>query len=132
MVAVIKTGHSIGRSKQLESAVSAYKISAFSSGEFVGMVTDDPDCKIDLKTFRCAILNNHHEALKKGQDSYQDITDTFITQSQLQLFRDNDNELIITEKQNNRRYKQENAGEFLFFTNKIITFVNIEVWLIYL
>ncbi|MBV5313684.1 MAG: hypothetical protein JZU47_10335 [Prolixibacteraceae bacterium] len=48
------------------------KISGLSSGEFVGMVADDPDCKIDLKTFHCEILNDH-EALKKEQDSYKDI-----------------------------------------------------------
>lgn len=42
---------SISRSKQLESAIPTSKISALSSGEFVGMVADDPDCKIDLKAF---------------------------------------------------------------------------------
>lgn len=63
---------SISRSKQLESAVPPSKISALSSGEFVGMVADDPDCKIDLKTFHCEILNDH-AALKKEQDSYRDI-----------------------------------------------------------
>ena len=63
---------SISRSKQLESAVPPSKISALSSGEFVGMVADDPDCKIDLKTFHCEILNDH-DALKKEQDSYKDI-----------------------------------------------------------
>jgi len=63
---------SISRSKQLESAVPPSKISALSSGEFVGMVADDPDCKIDLKTFHCEIINDH-AALKKEQDSYKDI-----------------------------------------------------------
>lgn len=63
---------SISRSKQLESAVPPSKISGLSSGEFVGMVADDPDCKIDLKTFHCEILNDH-EALKKEQQAYQDI-----------------------------------------------------------
>lgn len=63
---------SISRSKQLESAVPPSKISGLSSGEFVGMVADDPDCKIELKTFHCEILNDH-AALKKEQDSYKDI-----------------------------------------------------------
>jgi hypothetical protein len=63
---------SISRSKQLESAVPASKISALSSGEFVGMVTDDPDCKIELKTFHSEILNDH-EQLKKEQADYEDI-----------------------------------------------------------
>ncbi|WP_072945069.1 conjugal transfer protein MobC [Flavobacterium granuli] len=63
---------SISRSKQLESAVPPSKISSLSSGEFVGMVADDPDCKIELKTFHCQIINDH-EALKKEQDNYTDI-----------------------------------------------------------
>ncbi|OXA69091.1 mobilization protein [Flavobacterium aquidurense] len=63
---------SISRSKQLESAVPPSKISGLSSGEFVGMVADDPDCKIELKTFHSEIVNDH-EALKKEQDNYVDI-----------------------------------------------------------
>ena len=63
---------SISRSKQLESAIPPSKISALSSGEFVGMVADDPDCKIELKAFHCSILNDH-KALKREQDGYKDI-----------------------------------------------------------
>jgi len=64
---------SISRSKQLESAVPASKISTLSAGEFVGIMADDPDCRIELKAFHCDIINDH-QALKKEQDSYQDIT----------------------------------------------------------
>lgn len=63
---------SISRSKQLESAVPASKISSLSSGEFVGIVADNPDCKIELKTFHSEIINDH-DALKKEQESYEDI-----------------------------------------------------------
>lgn len=63
---------SISRSKQLESAVPPSKISSLSSGEFVGMVADDPDCKIELKTFHCDIINDH-AALKKEEENYTDI-----------------------------------------------------------
>lgn len=63
---------SISRSKQLDSAVPPSKISSLSSGEFVGMVADDPNCKIDLKTFHCEIVNDH-QALKKEQDNYKEI-----------------------------------------------------------
>ena len=63
-LSINSTDTSISRSKQLESAVPLSKISALSSGEFVGMVADDPDCKIDLKTFHCEILNDQ-DALKK-------------------------------------------------------------------
>ena len=36
------------------------------------MVADDPDCKIELKTFHCEIVNDH-KALKNEQDDYKDI-----------------------------------------------------------
>jgi len=84
---------SISRSKQLESAVPPSKISALSSGEFVGMVADDPDCKIDLKTFHCEILNDH-AALKKEQGAYKDIQiirkldNTMVQRNYLQIKQD--------------------------------------------
>ena len=43
-----------------------------SSGEFVGMVADDPDCKIELKTFHSEIINDH-EVLQKEQQNYKEI-----------------------------------------------------------
>lgn len=63
---------SISRSKQLESAVPPSKIASLSSGEFVGMVADDPLCRIDLKTFHAEILNDH-EAIKSEEASYREI-----------------------------------------------------------
>lgn len=63
---------SISRSKQLEAAIPPSKISALSSGEFVGMVADDPDNKIDLKAFHCEIINDH-EALKREEENYKEI-----------------------------------------------------------
>ncbi|PTT11064.1 conjugal transfer protein TraG, partial [Flavobacterium sp. HMWF030] len=63
---------SISRSKQLESAVPSSKISSLSSGEFVGMVADDPTCKIELKTFHSEIINDHIK-LKEEQESYINI-----------------------------------------------------------
>ena len=38
----------------------------------MGMVTDDPDNKIEPKAFHCEILNDH-ESLKTEQASYMDI-----------------------------------------------------------
>src|SRR5665647_520119 len=84
---------SISRSKQLESAVPPSKISGLSSGEFVGMVADDPDCKIDLKTFHCEILNDH-DTLKKEQNGYKDIQvirkldNTMVQRNYLQIKQD--------------------------------------------
>lgn len=71
-LSINRTDTSISKSKQLDSAVPPSKISSLSSGEFVGMVADDPDNKIDLKTFHCSILNDH-ESLKREQNSYKSV-----------------------------------------------------------
>lgn len=63
---------SISRSKQLESAIPASKIAALSSGEFVGMVADNPEEKIELKSFHAEILNDH-VALKAEMENYHSI-----------------------------------------------------------
>lgn len=63
---------SISRSKQLEAAIPPSKIAGLSSGEFVGLVADDPDNKIELKTFHCEIQNDH-VSLKKEEESYREI-----------------------------------------------------------
>ncbi|MFW0739911.1 hypothetical protein [Flavobacterium sp. T12S277] len=84
---------SISRSKQLESAIPVSKISSLSSGEFVGMVADDPDCKIKLKIFHSEIINDH-QALKKEQDNYKDIPiirkvdNTMVKRNYLQIKQD--------------------------------------------
>nr|MBB6152720.1 type IV secretory pathway TraG/TraD family ATPase VirD4 [Mucilaginibacter sp. SP1R1] len=71
-LSINRSDTSISKSKQLEAAVPPSKISSLSSGEFVGMVSDNPDCKIDLKAFHCEIINDH-DALKKEIDSYEQI-----------------------------------------------------------
>lgn len=63
---------SISKSKQLESALPPSKIASLSSGEFVGMVADNPTQKIDLKVFNCEIINDH-DALKAEEDAYRPI-----------------------------------------------------------
>ena len=57
-VSVNRTDTSISHSKQLDSAIPASKIAALSSGEFVGLVADNPDEKIKLKMFHAEIVND--------------------------------------------------------------------------
>ena len=57
-VSVNRTDTSISHSKQLDSAIPASKIAALSSGEFVGLVADNPDEKIKLKMFHAEIIND--------------------------------------------------------------------------
>jgi hypothetical protein len=71
-LSINRSDTSISKSKQLEAAVPPSRISSLSSGEFVGMVADNPDCKIELKAFHSEIINNH-DALKKEIESYKEI-----------------------------------------------------------
>ncbi|MBA8987533.1 conjugal transfer protein MobC [Sphingobacterium cellulitidis] len=61
---------SIGLSSQLDAAIPPSAISSLSSGEFVGMVADDPQLPISLKGFHGKVINNHR-AIAKEQSSYQ-------------------------------------------------------------
>ena len=89
-VSINRTDTSVSKSAQLDFAIPPSKISSLSSGEFVGMVADDPGQKIKLKTFHCEILNNH-ESLKKEKDSYKElpivrtITSTMVTENYFKI-----------------------------------------------
>ncbi len=61
---------STNKSTQLGDAIPVSTISGLSSGEFVGLVADDPDCKIALKVFHCEIQSDH-EALKKEEQNFR-------------------------------------------------------------
>lgn len=71
-VSINRTDTSISHSKQLDSAIPASKIASLSSGEFVGMVADDPLEKIKLKMFHSEIINDH-EKLNAEVKNYSDI-----------------------------------------------------------
>lgn len=63
---------SLSRSTQLDVAIPASKIASLSSGEFVGIVADNPDQKIELKMFHAEILNNH-QAIKAEEENYVEL-----------------------------------------------------------
>jgi hypothetical protein len=63
---------SLSKATQLDYAVPASKIAALSSGDFVGMVADNPEQRIDLKMFHCAIQNDH-EAIARKEAAYRPI-----------------------------------------------------------
>lgn len=71
-VSINRTDTSVSRSTQLEAAIPPSKIASLSSGEFVGMVADDPEQKIALKVFHAEILNDH-SALREEEKNYQPI-----------------------------------------------------------
>lgn len=63
---------SFSKATQLDYAIPASKIAALSSGEFVGMVADNPEQKIALKMFRSAIQNDH-ETMAKEEAAFMPI-----------------------------------------------------------
>lgn len=63
---------SISKSTQLDYAIPASRISALSSGEFVGIVADNPEQKINLKVFHSEIQNDHG-AIAKEEKEYKPI-----------------------------------------------------------
>jgi len=92
---------SISRSKQLDSAVPASKIAALSSGEFVGVVANDPVSKIELKAFHCEILNDH-KAIRQEEAAYRDIEpvrkiDQLIVQRNYEQVKQDVQEIIQSE-----------------------------------
>ena len=66
---------SISHSNQLDLAVPPATISQLSSGQFVGLVADDPNQLIPQKAFHCQIQNDHAK-LKKEEDDYIEIPKT--------------------------------------------------------
>lgn len=75
-VSINRTDTSISHSKQLDAAIPASKIAALSSGEFVGLVADNPDEKIKLKMFHAEIVNDA-EKLNAGAASYKNIPNIY-------------------------------------------------------
>lgn len=69
-VSINRQDTSVSHNSQLEAAIPASKIASLSSGEFVGMVADNPDEIIKLKTFHCGIQNDH-AAIKAEENNYK-------------------------------------------------------------
>jgi len=92
-VSINSSDTSVSKSTQLDSAIPPSKIASLSSGEFVGMVADDPDQKISLKIFHNEIINDH-EAIKREEDDYapipkvRDVTQEEIMENYLLIKRE--------------------------------------------
>ncbi|MEI9943945.1 MAG: conjugal transfer protein MobC [Chitinophagaceae bacterium] len=100
-LSINRTDTSISRSKQLDSAIPPSKISGLSSGEFVGMVADDPNQKIELKAFHAAIINDHRtlhqeSSGNKSIPAVRPVTHSLIQQNYMQI-RNEIEDLVHTE-----------------------------------
>ncbi|KAA8474466.1 type IV secretory system conjugative DNA transfer VirD4/TraG family protein [Arcticibacter tournemirensis] len=81
---------SLTKSTQLDYAIPAAKIASLSSGEFVGIVADNPEQKISLKVFHSEIQNDHEaimeEELKsKGISDIRKISSVDILENYLKI-----------------------------------------------
>ncbi len=82
-LSINRTDTSLSRSVQLEQAIPASKIASLSSGEFVGMVADNPEEKIKLKMFNAQIINDA-EKLSREEKKFKDIPLVYeVTQQQV-------------------------------------------------
>jgi len=71
-ISVNRNDTNITNSKQLDMAIPVSKIASLSSGEFVGLVADNPDQKIDLKAF-CAEVVNDHNRLNEESSKFNEL-----------------------------------------------------------
>lgn len=85
-ISINRTDTSVSKSSQLDFAIPQSKIAGLSSGEFVGMVADDPTNKIKLKTFHCEIINDH-EQLKREADAQKSLPE--ISNVTMQMVNEN-------------------------------------------
>lgn len=105
-VSINRTDTSISKSKQLDAAVPPSRIASLSSGEFVGTVADNPDCRIDLKIFHSQIQNDVQQ-LKSEESQYKnipavrEITDQEIQDNYMQVKLDV--QLVIDQEMENLR-----------------------------
>ncbi|RKR82842.1 type IV secretory system conjugative DNA transfer VirD4/TraG family protein [Mucilaginibacter gracilis] len=63
---------SFSKATQLDYAIPASKIASLSSGEFVGIVADNPEERINLKLFHSEIQNDH-DAIAREESAFKPI-----------------------------------------------------------
>ncbi|WP_214071837.1 conjugal transfer protein MobC [Mucilaginibacter sp. dw_454] len=92
---------SVSYSGQLDAAIPVSTIASLSSGEFVGIVADDPEQRIKLKAFHAEIINDH-EAIRQEESHYKQlpalrtITQALVMNNYLKIKMDIE-ELILDE-----------------------------------
>jgi len=83
-MSITQTDTTISRSWQLDNAIPASKIASLSSGEFVGMVADNPDDKIKLKMFHAEIIQDT-DGMNQEMKTFRDIPNVYdITPQEIQ------------------------------------------------
>lgn len=114
-VSINRNDTSISRNTQLDSAVPASKIAGLSSGEFVGIVADNPDQKIKLKAFHCEIVNDP-DKINAETVKYKPLPKSKVSQLEIQneYIRIKNEVTDIIETEIERIRKDPNLAHLLF------------------
>jgi len=89
-ISINRADTSVSKSAQLDYAVPPSRISNLSSGEFVGVVADDPNQKIKLKNFHSERVDNLDQIIKEEKEfsdlqEVQKVSSQQITENYLQV-----------------------------------------------
>lgn len=114
-ISINRNDTSTSKSWQLENAVPSSKIASLSSGEFVGMVSDDPQEKIKLKMFHAEVVQDTDKINEEMNGflpipNVYDITPKEVLDNYYQVKLDVTN---LVEKEFNRLLEEKNARHSL-------------------
>lgn len=82
-ISINRQDTSISRNTQLDYAVPASKIATLTAGEFVGILSDNPDQVIKYKAFHTAIQNDH-DAIKTEEELYKALPEGNVSELEIQ------------------------------------------------
>lgn len=114
-ISINRQDTSISKSTQLDYAVPASKIATLSAGEFVGILSDNPDQVIKYKAFHTAIQNDH-DAIKREEDNYKALPEGNVSELDIQNnYIQIKNDIIdLIESEINRIKNDPNLAHLIF------------------
>lgn len=71
-VATNSSDTTFSRTRQMGPAISPASVATLSSGQFLGIVADDPETELDLKAFHAKVINDR-KALDKERDKWVEL-----------------------------------------------------------
>lgn len=83
-ISINSSDTSVSKNTHLDYAVPASRITRQSSGEFSGVLADNPDQPLKQKLFHCEIINDH-EAIAKEAAAYVDIPEGNISEEEIEV-----------------------------------------------
>jgi len=87
-VSVNSMDTSVSKTEQSNPSISPATVSNLSSGEFVGILADDPDNEMVLKAFHAKIIKHPGVGLKKELPVVREVTSALIEENYLRIKRE--------------------------------------------